>query len=243
MTLSRLVLSVLALVFAHLWHVPSYTAVDTDTPQLMIRSGPDWLSQAAAVVLLVTWIGLEATTRLDPGWRQTVRRRRMMGRPPVTPDLASVPVAQVTGVAAGIAAVSAGLLLVAEPLPEYLGDLTYLSDPTYTYGLGSTLEPGPLVAIEIVTLTLLAVGLLAVGTPAAVGRTLLAAATAGLAAALVTAALVSPRLYGFTVQYVIWVVVVWVLVMLAVGGLAATPVWYRLRRRLVGLVRRRSRPG
>jgi hypothetical protein len=189
----------------------------------------------AAAVLVVVWVGLEATSRLDPAWRQTVRRRQMLGRPPVGPDLASPSLTQVTAVAAGIAAVSAGLLFVAEPLPEYLGDLTSLGDATLVG------DPGPIVGVQVIALALLAAGVLAVGTSAAVGRTLLAAAMAGLSTALITAPLIAFMVDGFGEEHLLAVVLLWVLVMLAVGGLAATSAWHRLRERLVGLVRRRPR--
>ncbi|WP_448640833.1 hypothetical protein [Geodermatophilus sp. URMC 63] len=94
--------------------------------------------------------------------------------------------------------------------------------------------------VQLVALALLAAGLLAVGTPTAVGRTLLAAA-AGLATALVTG-LGSSWLYGSTVPSAPRGVAVRVLALVVVGGLAATPVRYRLRQWLVGVVRRRPRP-
>jgi hypothetical protein len=241
-TLSRLALSVLALVIAVRAHSPDYTPLYTTSDGLptpgtgMVESGPEWLSRLAAAVLVVVWVGLEATTRLDPAWGQTVRRRRMLGRPPVGPDLATAALAQVTGMAAGVAAVSAGLLLVAQPLPEYFGDLTYLGDLPYPDELGA------IVGVPVLALALLAAGVLVVGTPAAVGRTLLAAATAGLAAGLVTVGLLADRLIGFDVQHTVAVLLVWVLVVLAVAGLATTPLWYRLRQRLVALVRRRPHP-
>jgi hypothetical protein len=244
-TLSRLALSVAALVLAVRTHVPDYTAVysttyatttPTGTPPLTVESGPEWVSRGAAIVLVVVWAGVEATVRWDPGWRQTVRRQRMMALPSVSPDLASTSLAQVTGAAAGIAAVSAGLLLVAEPLPEYFGDLAYLGDPTYPTDVGL------LVGVQAVTFALLTAGVLAVGTPAAAGRTLLAGATAGVAAGLVTIGLIAYRLFGLQLEHMLGLVLVWMLVMLVVGGLAATPTWNRLRQRLGGLARRRRRP-
>jgi len=235
--LSRLALSIVALVVAVRWHVPFYTVTTYTTSPTTIEAGPEWLSRTAAAVLVVVWAALEATTRLDPAWRQTVRRRRMLGRPPVGPDLATPSLAQVTAVAAGVAAVSAGLLFVAKYLPEYLGGLTYRADAA---SLG---DLGPIVGVQVVTLVLLAAGVLAVGTSAAVGRTLLAAAVAGLSAALVSVTLVvyGGIGFGFGLEHLLGVLLVWVLVMLAVGGLAATPVWHRVRQRLVGPVRRRRR--
>jgi hypothetical protein len=243
-TLSRLVLSVLALVLAVRAQVPDYTALYatysttsyTGTAPLAVEPGPEWLSRGAAIALVVVWVGVEATVRWDPGWRQSVRRQRMMALPPVSPDLASTSLAQVTGAAAGVAAVSAGLLLVAEPLPEYFGDLAYLDDPTYP------LELAPLVGVQVVTFALLTAGVLAVGTPAAAGRTLLAAGTAGVAAGLVTVGLIGYRLIGFQLEHMLGLVLVWVLVMLVVGGLAATSVWNRLRQRLGALARPGRRP-
>jgi len=233
--LSRLALSILALVFTVRWQTRVYnsayfTGLTTETSHAYS------LSRAAAVVLLVVWIGLRLTTRLDPGWQQTVRRRRMLGRPSVGPDLATPSPTQVTGVAAGVAAVPAGLLLVAQPLPQYLSNLASLGDPSYAT------ELDVIVRGQLMTLALLAAGVLAVGTPAAVGRTLLAAATAGLAAGLVTVGLIGYRLISPGVEQMLGVLLVWVLALLVVGGLAATSPWYRLRQRLAGLVRRRRRP-
>jgi hypothetical protein len=236
--LSRLVLGALALVYALRWHAYTldYGADPTDAPQLMVRSGPPWLSRGAGVVLLLAWAALEVVPRLEHGWRQTVRRRRLTGRLPVGPDLASPALAQVTGLAAGLVAVSAAVLLLARPLPEYFGDITTFGDVTSFPDLGLGL------AIEGVGLALLAAGLLAVGSPVAVGRTLLAAAAAGVAAGLVTVGLLSTRLSGFGAGYVIGLVAAWVVVLLIVGGLAASPVWYRLRRGVARVLLRRPAP-
>jgi hypothetical protein len=236
MVLSRLALSVLALLFTVRWQTLINESIYLSSPTTVL-SHAHWVSRAAAVVLLVIWFGLSLTTRLDPGWQQTVRRRRILGRPPVGPGLTTASLAQLTGVAAGFTAVSVGLLLVAEPLPEYLGSLTYLGDPAYPVDLG------PVVRLQVATVAILAVGVLAVGTPAAVGRTLLLASTAGLAAGLVTIGLINYRLSGLRLEHMLGLVLIWVLAMLAVGGLAATSVWYRLRQRLVGLARRRRSPG
>jgi len=246
-SLSRLLLGVLASVLAVRAQVPDYAAAYTEATadvfaELEVAPAARWQSRAAAVVLLVVWVGLEAVARLDPGWRRTVRRLRSTRRPLVGPALTSVPVAQVTGLAAGATAVSAALLLVAEPLPEYLGDLSLLADPALAEEVGSVLQLGPVVAIEVVTLGLLAAGLLVVGSPAAVGRTLTAAAGAGLAAGLVTVGIVNTGLYGFGVHYVIGVVLAWITALLLVGGLAVTPVCYRLRRWLTRVLLRRPDP-
>jgi hypothetical protein len=246
--LSRLALSILALVFTVRWQTRVYNSAAYVNGLTTELSYAYRLSRAAAIVLLLVWVGLRLTTRLDPGWQQTVRRRRMLGRPSIGPDLATPSLAQVTGVAAGVAAVPAGLLLVALPLPEYLSDLASLGQPDYAT------ELGVIVRGQLMALALLAAGVLAVGTPAAVGRTLLAAATGGLAAGLVTVGLIGSRLISPGVEQMLGVLLVWVLAALAVGGLAATSPWYRLRQvatspwhrlrpRLVGLVRRRRHPG